>query len=104
MLVVSDLLVRHKEPGADAGMSTVIARDRNAWRDRGKPRRYRTDKTCKDKRYFADEALARAQAQARIQEVGLKKLWVYRCRFCPGWHITSHNQGAEKMVTAASTA
>lgn len=85
-------------------MSTVIARDRNAWRDRGKPRTYRTDRTCKDKRYFADEHLARAQAQATIQEVGLKKLWIYKCPHCPGWHLTSHNQGEKKLVTAVSTA
>jgi len=85
-------------------MSTVIARSRNAWRDRGKPRAYRTDNTCKGKRYFSDELLARANAQDTIHEAGLKKLWVYRCSSCPGWHLTSHNQGVEKMVTAVSTA
>jgi len=86
-------------------MSTQIARDRNSWRDRGKPRKYRTDNTCKDKRYFSDEALARATAHATIQEMGnVKKLWVYRCPKCPGWHLTSHNQGMDKLVTEVSTA
>jgi hypothetical protein len=84
---------------------TDIARGRNAWRDVGKPRKYRTDKTCKNKRYFSDEALARASAQATIQEVGnVKKLWVYRCQHCPGFHLTSHNQGPDKLVTAVSPA
>lgn len=85
-------------------LSAVIAKDRNSWRDTGKPRAYRTDKTCKDKRYFADEALARAQAQLTIQERALKKLWIYRCPHCPGWHHTSCNQGPALLVTAVSTA
>lgn len=83
---------------------TAIAKDRNAWRDVGKPRPYRTEKTCKDKRYFCDEHLARAQAQLTIQEQGLKKLWVYRCPHCPGYHLTSNNQGPALLVTAVSTA
>jgi len=85
-------------------VSTLIARDRNAWRDRGKPRRYRTDNTCKDKRYFADELLARATAQSTIEESRLKKLWVYRCPYCPGFHLTSNNQGPAWLVTAVSPA
>ena len=83
---------------------SVISRDRNAWRDRGKPRRYRTDSVCKDKRYFPDEVVARAIAQATIQEAGLKKLWVYRCPHCPGFHLTSNNQGPQMLVTAVSPA
>lgn len=83
---------------------TAIAKDRNAWRDTGKPRPYRTEKTCKEKRYFADQALARAHAQLSIHEQNLKKLWIYKCPNCPGWHLTSCNQGEPMLVTAVSTA
>lgn len=85
-------------------MSAVISHGRNRWRDRGKPRPYRADRTCVGKRYFADEMLARAAAQETIEQCELKKLWVYKCRACPGWHLTSSNQGAALLVTAVSTA
>lgn len=85
-------------------MSAVISHGGNRWRDKGKPRNYRTDRRCILKRYFSDELLARAAGQDTILTEGLKKLWVYRCPHCPGWHLTSNNQGANRLITAVSPA
>jgi hypothetical protein len=76
-------------------LSTLIGRDRNAWRDRGKPRPYRTDATCKDKRRYPDEVSIRAIGAVDLTECKdpAKRLWCYRCRHCSGWHLTSTNQG-----------
>ena len=73
---------------------------RNRWRDPGKPRRYRTDNTCKGKRYFADEIAARAGAAVSLEErANTTRLWVYRCMACPGWHITSKKHSERFLVT-----
>jgi hypothetical protein len=66
---------------------------RNAWRDRGKPRKYRTDETCKDKRRYPDEMSIRAVGAVELEERKAKRLWCYRCRHCTGWHLTSKDQG-----------
>lgn len=73
-------------------------------RDGGKPRRYRTERTCSGKRYFADEIGARAVGAVTVEgSYGEKSLWVYRCKHCPGWHLTSKNQGARWLVAAKNT-
>ncbi|HEX5128241.1 MAG TPA: hypothetical protein VFV90_00775, partial [Usitatibacter sp.] len=73
--------------------------------DHRKPRQYRTEAKCRAKQYFADEVLARAVAHERLQNGSdVRKLWVYRCKYCPGWHITSSNAGPERLVTAESPA
>ena len=69
-------------------------RDRNVWRDPGKPRRYITDKACKMKSRFTDEPQARAAALVAIETPRtngkpVQRLWVYRCNHCSGWHMTS---------------
>lgn len=76
-------------------MSTLIGRDRNAWRDRGKPRTYRTDRTCKEKRRSHDEVEIRAIGAVTLAELGdpEKRLWCYRCKHCGGFHLTSKNEG-----------
>jgi hypothetical protein len=74
---------------------------RNRWRDKGKPRPYRTDPTCRVKRRFTDEAAARAHAMLSIQEEKNRwRLWVYPCRHCGGWHLTSKENGKRYLVTA----
>lgn len=73
----------------------LLDHGKNAWRDRGKPRRYRTDPTCKGKRRFADEPGVRAAGVLSIIEehVAIGRLWCYRCRHCGGFHLTSKEQG-----------
>lgn len=71
----------------------------NAWRDRGKPRFYRTDPTCKDKVRYTDEVSVRAAGQLSLQErKNRAKLWCYLCKHCRGWHLTHTDQGARWMI------
>jgi len=73
-------------------------------RDRGKPRKYRTDPRCADKRRMVDEAAARAMALVAIEERKgerrTDRLWVYRCNRCDGWHLTSKSKGSRWLVQA----
>lgn len=65
-----------------------------------RPRRLRTDPTCRKKRRFSDENLARVHAMLSIQEEkNRRRLWVYHCRHCDGWHLTSKDQGRRWLVT-----
>lgn len=67
---------------------------RNAWRDPGKPRRYRTNNTCKAKRRFVTEVEARAMAVVDMRErANRHRLWVYLCPHCAGWHLTHKDLG-----------
>lgn len=80
---------------------TVIARDRNRFRDRGKPRFYRTDATCKEKNRYSDEPAVRAGGQLAMQEVKNRvRLWCYRCPHCFGWHLTHNDQGRRWAIKA----
>lgn len=75
-------------------MMLQITHGRNLYRDWGKPRRYRTDRTCKEKRRYPDEISVRAIGAVSIEERrNTDRLWCYRCRHCGGWHLTSANQG-----------
>jgi hypothetical protein len=68
-------------------------------RDRGKPRKYRTDNTCKAKPRYVSEVEARANALLSLEtRRDTDRIWVYRCRHCSGWHLTSSNQGKRYMV------
>lgn len=70
-----------------------IDHGRNAWRDEGKPRVYRTGQVCKAKRRFTDEPTARAHAMLSLEEEKNRVvLWYYRCRHCAGWHLTHQRQ------------
>ena len=78
-------------------------RDGNAWRDPGKPRRYVTDKNCKQKDRFTDEPQARAAALYAIENPRnggkpVAQLWVYRCDSCFGWHMTSKRHPVRWLV------
>ena len=80
-----------------------VSHGRNAWRDTGKPRSYRTDQKCKAKRRFADEATARAHAMLAIEEVRNRvELWIYRCPHCGGWHLTHKKQGRRDLRVTAT--
>ena len=51
-------------------------------------------RSCTSKLQFQTEILARMGAKRHIYRSQRgkdprNKLWVYRCRFCPGWHVTS---------------
>lgn len=64
-----------------------------------KPRKLRTDRTCKSKRRYSDEPGARAAALVSIEEhPGRDCLFVYLCQHCDGWHITKSNNGKRYMV------
>lgn len=68
-------------------------------KDRGKPRRYRTDKTCNGKRRFVSEVEARAAAAVSLDERrDAERLWVYLCGHCSGWHITSRAHSTRYVV------
>lgn len=59
------------------------------------------DKNCRKKRYYTDEIAARAGALLALSEwADTQRLWVYECKKCPGWHLTSVNQGQRWLVTA----
>lgn len=84
----------------------LIRRGSNKARDLHKPRRYRTDNTCKGKRRWVSEVEARAVGAIDIEESAGKvlHLWVYRCQHCSGWHLTSKNQGSRWKVTVENPA
>lgn len=57
--------------------------------------------TCRNKRRHPDDPTARAAAMRAMEQHGeAKRLWVYRCPQCNGWHLTSSNQGVGSLVTA----
>lgn len=55
--------------------------------------------TCLKKRRFPDELTARAAAMWSIASSDVKRLWVYPCALCKGWHLTSKSQGRRWLVT-----
>lgn len=54
-------------------------------------------RSCEGKRRLADEASARAIGMADAERNGVK-LYIYRCRFCSGWHLTRRNNGEKSAV------
>ena len=46
-------------------------------------------KSCESKNRYASRSEAQ-QAAAACAEHGARKLGVYRCPHCDGWHLTSH--------------
>jgi hypothetical protein len=65
------------------------------------------ERSCSDKVRLADEGAARAVAMTALQSGTFRgaKAWVYPCRYCRGFHITS-KYGAGNLpgaVTASST-
>jgi len=65
------------------------------------------DRSCTDKKRLASEAAARALASLLMGQGVFKgaKAWVYHCRHCRGFHITT-KFGAGNLpgaITASST-
>lgn len=50
---------------------------------------------CTSKVQHPTEAVARIAAKAGMMKSGGRStaMWVYRCQFCDGWHITSRPSG-----------
>ena len=68
-------------------------------RDKGKPRKYRTNHTCQVKQRWVTEIEARANALLSLEERrDTDRLWVYRCPHCSGWHLTSVPNGKRWLV------
>lgn len=63
----------------------------------------RTTVACKYKRRFSDEAHARAKGSVTAAEMGEAQLWVYPCKQCSGWHLTSRDRGVRWRVDADHT-
>lgn len=81
------------------GPVTSIVYSANGRRDMKKPRKYATDARCQCKRRACTEPEARALAAVEMDESPqIKRLWVYECRHCAGWHLTSRNQGSRYAV------
>lgn len=55
---------------------------------------------CLRKRRYADELSTRAGAQRSLRSMQQDEIWIYQCRECRGWHITSRPQGRRWRVTA----
>lgn len=56
---------------------------------------------CRNKRRFTDEIHARAVGMDAVQNsADVKRLWIYKCHECKGFHLTSKNKARRMMVTA----
>lgn len=53
---------------------------------------------CRKKRRLSDEFAARAVAAGEIDSGRVERLWIYHCRECQGWHLTSQDQGRRWRV------
>lgn len=74
------------------GMDDVFARERQR-RDEADSKRdaARRTKACERKNRYATQGEA-LQTIASCAEYGTKGLRTYRCKYCNGWHLTSHAQ------------
>lgn len=52
-------------------------------------------RSCEGKRRFADEMDVRAVGMADAERSG-DRLYVYRCRFCMGWHLSKNANNGER--------
>lgn len=56
---------------------------------------------CTGKHRWCDEVSARAGAIFAIEQYKkVEKLWVYRCPYCKGWHLTSKEQFNQDAITS----
>lgn len=62
---------------------------------------------CKKKRKYSSKKNAKDKAKSykKIRGKGLKRQYVYKCRFCDGWHLTKQKQTIASAIlhTPAST-
>ena len=62
-------------------------------------------RSCLSKSRLSDEASARAVAMHMLGQ-GVwkgKRAWVYRCRECRGWHITTRASGNHLAASVSAT-
>ena len=62
-------------------------------------------RSCDCKSRHASEHLARIAARNAIWEKaaeGLTRLWVYACRYCRGWHLTSHRRACNGAAVTST--
>lgn len=65
-----------------------------------KPRKLRTEPNCRGKWRYSDETCARAAGMVSLTEhPGRRKLFVYLCPHCCGWHLTKSYKDRRSMVT-----
>ncbi len=64
-----------------------------------KKRFYRINVRCGDKGVWPDEVQARVGGMVSLEErKNARQLWVYNCKKCKRWHLTSHNLGPRWAV------
>ena len=56
-------------------------------------------RSCQRKHRWPDEMSARAGALHSLEITDTKKLWIYRCSICRGWHLTKLFTEAHLRVT-----
>lgn len=92
---------RHSSAGKhqrQAAKSKRRARKRRRALDRERRREAREEhgregwRSCGRKVRYPHE-LAATRAALSAMRRGAPPLWVYPCRFCDGWHLTSHPRG-----------
>lgn len=54
-------------------------------------------RSCEKKRRYPDQITASAVGMGQQEQTG-RTLWVYRCRFCKGWHLTKRDHGYSLRV------
>jgi hypothetical protein len=59
---------------------------------------YRRWWACSRKVRYETRRIAKDKARERAAESGTR-LYVYRCRYCNGWHLTKQPQGNKSRTT-----
>ena len=55
---------------------------------------YAAIKGCRKKQYLRSQEGAERRRDKAIEQGHYKEAWVYKCKHCPGWHITTDpNEG-----------
>jgi hypothetical protein len=58
----------------------------------------RRERQCESKNRYPDELTARASGLYHQDRNKLGDLWVYPCKLCRGWHLTSLDNGLARKV------
>lgn len=64
------------------------------------PPKKKTLVNCEKKRRFSDEFSARAGVMGHLSNrADVPALWIYKCGFCLGWHMSSKPTSRKNKVT-----